>query len=60
MIARLEQIGYSLLATLRDQDATMVTKRMSEMMSSTYWLNSPQTRLSIQAVIDLAKRGKAS
>jgi hypothetical protein len=60
VIARLEQIGYSSLATLRDQDAEMVTKQISEMMGSTCWRNSPQARLSIQAVIDLAKRGIAS
>jgi len=56
VIARLEQIGYSSLATLRDQDAAMITKQISEMMGSTCWHNSPQARSSIQAVIDLAKR----
>jgi hypothetical protein len=60
VIARLEQIGYSSLATLRNQDASMVTKQISEMMGSTCWHNSPKARSSIQAVIDLAKRSTAS
>ncbi len=57
VIARLEQIGYSSLATLRDRDAAIITKQISEMMGSTCWHNSPQARSSIQGVIDLAKRG---
>lgn len=60
VIRRLEQIGHSSLATLRDQDAAIVTKQISEMMGSTCWHNSPQARSSIQAVIDLAQRGSAS
>jgi hypothetical protein len=60
VIARLEQIGYSSLATLQNQDAAMVTKQISEMMGSTCWHNSPQARSSIQSVIDLAKRCTAS
>lgn len=60
VITRLEQIGYSSLATLRDQDAATVTKQIAEMMGSTCWHNSPQARSSIQAIIDLAKRETAS
>lgn len=55
VITRLEQIGYGSLALLRDQEAAIVTKQISEFMGSTCWHNSPQARASIQAVIDLAK-----
>jgi hypothetical protein len=54
VISRLEQIGFSSLAQLKDQDAANITKQISEMMGSTCWHNSPQARASIQAVIDLA------
>jgi hypothetical protein len=57
VITRLEQVGYSSLEALRDQDAVMVTSQISAMMGSTCWHNSPQARSSIQAVIDLANRG---
>ncbi len=54
VIGRLEQIGFYSLAELKDQNAAVITKKISEMMGSTCWHNSPQARLSIQAVIDLA------
>jgi hypothetical protein len=56
VITRLEQVGYSSLAMLRDRDAETVTKQISTMMGSTCWHNSPQARSSIQAAIDLANR----
>lgn len=55
VIVRLEQIGFSSLSQLSDVDAAMVTKRISEMMGSTCWHNSPQARSSIQAIIRLAQ-----
>jgi hypothetical protein len=54
VISRLEQIGFSSLAALKEQDAQSITKQISEMMGSTCWHNSPQARASIQAIIDLA------
>jgi hypothetical protein len=54
VIGRLEQIGFSSLTDLREQDAASITQRISKMMGSTCWHNSPQARASIQAVIDLA------
>jgi hypothetical protein len=56
VIARLEQMGYGSLASLKNQDAATVTQQISEMIGSTCWHNSPQARLAIQSVIDLAKR----
>lgn len=56
VISRLEQAGYSSLATLRGQEAAQVTKQISEMLGSTCWHNSPQARSAIQAMIDLADR----
>lgn len=58
VVMRLEQVGYSSLAMLRDRDAAIVTKQISEMMGSTCWHNSPQARFSIQAAIDLANLTK--
>jgi hypothetical protein len=60
VISRLEQIGFTSFAALRDQDAAMITKQIAEMMGSTCWHNSPKARSSIQAVIDLAKRETAN
>jgi hypothetical protein len=60
VISRLEQIGYDSLTVLQAQDAARVTKEISEMMGSTCWHNSPQARLAIQSIIDLAKRGITS
>ncbi|MEK8033316.1 helix-hairpin-helix domain-containing protein [Ideonella sp. DXS29W] len=54
VVARLEQIGFSSLSQLADEDAGFVTKQVSQMMGSTCWHNSPQARASIQAIIDLA------
>lgn len=54
VVTRLEQIGFCSLAALRNQDTATLTKRISQMMNSTCWHNSPQARASIQAVIDLA------
>jgi hypothetical protein len=59
VISRLEQIGFSSLAALKDQDAASITKQISEMMGSTCWHNSPQARASIQAVINLANHETA-
>jgi hypothetical protein len=60
VITRLEQLGYTSLAALQEQDAAMITKQIAELMGSTCWHNSPKARLSIQAVIDLANRGIAN
>jgi chemotaxis protein CheY-P-specific phosphatase CheC len=54
VISRLEEIGFSSLAELRNQEAASITKQISEMMGSTCWHNSPQARASIQAVVNLA------
>jgi hypothetical protein len=54
VIDRLEQIGYYSLAGLKNQDAAIITKQISEITGSNCWHNSPQARASIQAVIDLA------
>ena len=54
VISRLEQIGFSSLSQLSDQEAPIVTKQISEMMGSTCWHNSPQAKGAIQAIIDIA------
>lgn len=56
VIGRLEQIGFSSFTALAGEDAAALTRRISQMMGSTCWHNSPQARASIQAIIDLACR----
>ncbi len=54
VIARLEQIGFSSLSQLAGEDPAFVTRRISEMMGSTCWHNSPQARAAIAAAVGLA------
>jgi hypothetical protein len=58
-IGRLEQIGFSTLAQLADEDPAIITLRIAQMMGSTCWHNSPQARKAITAIIDLARGQKA-
>ncbi len=55
VLERLEQIGFSSLEQLSEQEPEVVTKQISEMMRSTCWHNSPQAKGAIQAIIELAK-----
>ncbi|KDM89793.1 hypothetical protein [Photobacterium galatheae] len=55
VVSRLEQIGFSSLAQLANEDPADITKQISHMMGSTCWHNSPQARHAIQAIIDLAR-----
>ncbi len=55
VIARLEQIGFSVLSQLAKEDSAFVTKQISQMMGSTCWQNSPQARNAIKAIITLAQ-----
>lgn len=55
VVSRLEQLGFSSLAQLADEDAFIVTKQVSQLIGSTCWHNSPLARSAIQAVIDLAR-----
>lgn len=59
VIGRLEQIGFSSLAQLADEDPAVITLRIAQMMGSTCWHNSPQARQAITAIIDLAGGQKA-
>ncbi|MFM8898642.1 MAG: helix-hairpin-helix domain-containing protein [Burkholderiales bacterium] len=54
VISRLEQIGFSSLSQLVDEDPLSITKQISQMMGSTCWHNSPQARAAISAVVALA------
>lgn len=56
VVSRLEQIGFTSLAQLHDQDPLAITKQISDMMGSTCWHNSPQARGAIAAVVELAKQ----
>ena len=55
VIARLEQIGFSSLAELKDAETLVITKQISQMMGSTCWHNSPLAKNAIAAIIALAK-----
>jgi hypothetical protein len=54
VISRLEQIGFSSLRELVDEDPLFITKKISQMMGSTCWHNSPQSRAAISAIVALA------
>lgn len=62
VVSRLEQIGFSSLPQLADQDPALLTRQIADMMGSSCWHNSPQARAAIQAVLDLARaeRGQAA
>lgn len=55
VIDRLEQIGFTSLAQLADQEASAITLQISGLMNSTCWHNSSQARNAIQAIINLAR-----
>lgn len=55
VVRRLEELGFSSLRQLVDEDAAVITRAISERMGSTCWHNSPQARSAINAIIDLAK-----
>lgn len=58
VVSRLEQIGFSSLAQLADQDPALLTRQIADMMGSSCWHNSPQARAAIQGVVDLARAGR--
>ncbi|WP_159880491.1 MULTISPECIES: hypothetical protein [Aquitalea] len=55
VIARLEQIGFSSLSQLADQDAANITWQVAQAIGSSCWHNSPQARQAIAKVIALAR-----
>ena len=60
VIARLEQIGFSSLLQLVDEDPAVITRQVSQLMGSTCWHNSPQARRAVAAVVDLARQQQAA
>lgn len=44
VIARLEQLGYTSLAELKNAEASNLTKQISEFLGSTCWHNSPPSQ----------------
>lgn len=58
VITRLEQLGFSSLSQLANEDPATITKQVSDMMGSTCWHNSPQARNAIAAIVALAKSTK--
>lgn len=56
VIARLEQLGFTTLAELKEVEATDITRQIADMLRTSCWRNSPQANASIQSIIALAKR----
>ena len=55
VVARLEQIGFSSLSQLAEENPAFITKQIAQMMGSTCWHNSPQAKTAIQAIVTLAQ-----
>lgn len=55
VVSRLEQVGFSSLSQLAEENPAFITKQISQMMGSTCWHNSPQAKNAIQAIITLAQ-----
>ena len=55
VVQRLEELGFSSLHQLTDEDSAAITRAIAERMGSTCWHNSPQARSAINAIIGLAK-----
>lgn len=55
IIERLEQMGFSSLAQLRDASVGDIVAQGAALTGSTCWKNSPQARSAIGNVIALAK-----
>ncbi|MCE1181090.1 MAG: hypothetical protein LWW81_02110 [Rhodocyclales bacterium] len=55
VIQRLEELGFTHLAQLANEESGALTLRIARHMGSTCWHNSPQARAAINAIIALAK-----
>lgn len=55
VITRLEQLGFSSLAQLRDARMEDIVAEASALVGSTCWKNSPQAKAAINNVLALAK-----
>ena len=56
VIRRLEDMGFSSLADLRDADAADILAAGAQLTNSSCWKNSPQAKAAIAAVLELAQR----
>ena len=57
VIKRLEEIGIDTLAELAHYRADTITQRVSDMLRTSCWKNSPQAKAAIEAAILRAKQG---
>jgi hypothetical protein len=55
VVARLEQLGYSSFAKLRQADPDDITRSISAMIGSTCWHNSPQAKTAIRNCLAAAE-----
>jgi len=56
VVARLEQLGFHLLAQLADAETVDIVTQASAMLGSSCWRNSPQARAAISGAIEAARR----
>lgn len=56
VIQRLEEMGFSSLAELRETDAASLLHAGAQLTGSSCWKNSPQARAAMAAVLELAQR----
>lgn len=56
VIRRLQDMGFSSLAELRDVSADDILQAGAQLTGSTCWKNSPQARAAIVAILELANR----
>jgi len=56
VIARLEQLGFTKLTELKEEEASDIIRQIAGMLGASCWRNSPQANNAIQSIIALAKR----
>jgi hypothetical protein len=54
VVTRLEQLGYSSFADLRQADPDHITRSIAAAMGSTCWHNSPQAKAAIRNCLAVA------
>lgn len=57
VIKRFEEIGIDTLAKLAEQSADDIANKVADLLGSSCWKNSPQSKSAISAAIIRAKQG---
>ncbi len=59
VLLRLEQLGIHSLAQLAEEDASVLTQRVAQLLGSSCWRNSPQARAALLSCIAHARQSLA-